>query len=235
MTGGTVHSRRLLNLGGLLLAAAASLSAGPYFSENFDIFTAAQQKLYTGPVPVGTNFLLTSGSVDVVGPAYFPGLCLGPAIGVCVDLRGESPGTLVSTPFNLPQGSFYLDFVLNGTGLMRPLNGDDMASARVTMASPTATFFDQVFTLPSAYTGTVHITISVANAAQGQGTTITFASSNPPHVSAAQDPNAPKTGLMVDNVSVTDALDASLPEPSTLFGGILALPLLWMARRRIRQ
>jgi hypothetical protein len=143
-------------------------------------------------------------------------------------LNGETPGTLVSTPFNLPTGTFFLTFVLNGTGPLRPLAGDNMASARVTMTTGAVTLFDQTYTFPYNYTGWIQVPVTVG-AGQGTGTTITFASSNPPHVSGALDPNAPATGLMLDAVSVTDA---AIPEPGTMVGGLLALPLFWITRRR---
>ena len=113
-------SRRLFKLGGLLLASAAWAAAGPYFVENFDL-VGQGLKTYSGTnVPVGTNFVLTAGSVDVIGSAYFPGLCWAPAANTCVDLNGTNPGTLVSTPFDLPAGTFSFSFVLNGTGPTRP-------------------------------------------------------------------------------------------------------------------
>lgn len=228
---------RLLQIGGLLLTSAALVTAGPYFSENFDLISPQLYTYSSGSgLAIGSNFLLTSGSVDVVGGSYFPGLCEGAATGICVDLNGMTPGTLVSQPFNLPSGSFYLNFVLNGTGSMRPLKGlDDQAQARVTMASPTGgTFFDQVFTLPYNTVGSWQISISVpVTPGAGTGTRITFASSNPTYVSAAVDSNAPATGLVLDSVSVTDNFsDTTLPEPATVFGGLLALPLIWIARKR---
>ena len=223
-----MFGRRLLILGGLLAASAASSMATTYLAENFDSL-AQQIYVYNGSdVPVGTNFILRSGSVDVVGPLYFPGLCWSPAASVCVDLAGETPGTLVSRPVNLPDGTYWLNFVLNGTGPTRPLRGDDMATARVTVASGSGTFFDQFFTYPSSYTGTVSVTVTVSGG-QGTGTTLTFAAANPPHVSAATDPMSPATALMLDSVTLTDA---GLPEPATFLGGAVVLPLIWMARRR---
>lgn len=235
--------RRLLLLGALLTFTAAMSTAGTYFSQNFN---SATQGLFThiGPdgsptcgfgssmtpvgCAIGTNFLLTSGSVDVMGPTYFPGFCVAPASGVCIDTNGETPGTLTSTPFNLPNGSFWLTFVLNGTD--RQLGGDNMASARVTMASGANVFFDQLFTLPQTYVGTWNELVTIGGGL-GANTTIKIASSNPPHVSATIDPNSPATGLILDNVSVTDAL-VTLPEPGTFLGGLLAFPMFWFVRRR---
>ena len=84
--------RRLLIIGGLLSALAGNAAATTYFAENFDTIA---QKFYSyagTDMPVGTNFILRAGSIDMVGPLYFPGLCWSPATNVCVDRRPHAGG-----------------------------------------------------------------------------------------------------------------------------------------------
>ena len=63
------------------------------------------------------TFNVTGGSVDVVGPAFFAGLCATPPeTGSCIDIDASSAGTMTSSPIPLVAGhSYTLAFDLFGS------------------------------------------------------------------------------------------------------------------------
>lgn len=201
---------------GLLISALAvaslTASASPYFYENFDSVSQGYYTVTSGSVAIG-NFYLTNGSIDVLGPTHFPGLCVAPATVNCVDTNGMTPGTLVSKPFALPAGNFVLSFVLNGT--WRPLAGPNTAEASVTVTDGANTLASQDYVEYYTDTNTWIVPLTLLNASNN--VVITFVSAALPPSSV--DPNAIATGLVLDTVSVTDAFQteaAPLPEPMTL-------------------
>src|SRR5438132_8571888 len=80
-------------------------------------FNGATQGTYgIGPITGIATFTVTAGTIDVTGPAYFPGLCVGAETGNCVDLNGTgaNPGQITSVPITIIAGRTYtLTFNLN--------------------------------------------------------------------------------------------------------------------------
>ena len=208
-----------------VFAALATGDAATYLSETFDSIPQGTYTVAGSTIAVGPNFQLTSGSVDVLGAAYFPGLCVSPALTNCVDLNGMSPGTLVTSAVTLASGSYALTFVLNGSGPNRPLLPPNSASVTVTISAGALQLFNQTYTETNTETHTFFVPFTLV--APGS-VTAQFASASPPVV--LNDPNAPATGLILDNVTIRDF---AVPEPSSCALCICAIAAL-AVRRVIR-
>ncbi len=201
MIKGLIFSCATLLLGIAPLAQATVLG--------FEDFSTVSPGTYGSGAAVGPFFTLASGNVDVLGGGFFGGLCTSGTTQPCVDLNGDTPGSLVTSSLVLPAGNYVLSFVLNG-------------SQRGVDASTTVTFgalFTQTYITPSA---TVDNLITQAiNVAANTTAVLSFTSNTPGAV-----------GSILDNVSLATATQGA-PEPSTsmlLFLG--ALPLAWKFSRR---
>jgi hypothetical protein len=193
-----------------LLMVPAISHASIIFSEDFEGVAVGT---YSASQTFGA-FTVTSGSIDVVGGAFFGSLCVSPEASNCVDLDGGSQGAIqTTTAISLTPGNTYtLVFDLNG-------------SQRGTSTSSTVSFgslFTQTYSQNSTDTSTVTVsglTVSVPTLAF-----LSFTSNT-----------AGNVGSLVDNVTVDQApVTSGAPEPASLglIGG--AIPLL-LAARAIRR
>jgi hypothetical protein len=209
-------------------------SAAPYFSEDFESVKPSYYLFTNTPIPVG-KFNLTNGSVDVLGPGWFDlGLCIAPTQGICVDLAGMMPGTLVSQPFSLPAGKFNATFVLNGTGPIRPLGGDNTASALFTVAADGNTILSQTYV--EFFTDTNTFIVPFSLPVGSNNVTLAFESASSPQAGLGRLSLA--TGLVLDNVSVDLAPQdpVGLPEPATFLSTLLAFGVIGSTlRARLRS
>jgi len=191
-----------------MLIVASPCAATPIFFENFDSVAVGS---YSSPAVVG-NFINTSGSVEVVGPGYFPELCVSPESGSCLDLDGLSNGTIQTAPFVLQPGTNYtLSFDLNGS------QRDTETSTTVTFGSYSETFFRTFFETPSPIVRL--ITVGSVTSAP-----LVFKSNSGDYA-----------GALLDNVSIDAVNPAAVPEPSTMTLLALGLASAVKARRRRRQ
>jgi hypothetical protein len=107
-----MHARTITKVAVLFALTLSAVCQGAVLlNENFDSLTPAT---YNAVSAVGA-FTVTSGSVDVVGPGFFGNLCVGTETNNCVDLNGNSAGTIASALFSLPVGIYTLSFDLNGS------------------------------------------------------------------------------------------------------------------------
>jgi hypothetical protein len=119
-----------------LLGTPRVAQAGVIF---FDDFSAEA----VGPNTTLDNWTVVEGTIDVVGPGFFPGLCAGsPSPSRCVDLDGSGAGDGVSAgtierAFTLTPGNYLLSFYLSGS------QRGDTNTVEVRFES----FFDVFFTL----------------------------------------------------------------------------------------
>jgi hypothetical protein len=190
-----VKSSTLLAFVGVSLSAFSGVGhASIIFSDNFDTVRTGTNK--TGAVG---DFTVTGGNVDVVGT--FPtslasNLCVSPESGNCIDLNGNTAGTLTSSAISLAVGTYTLQFDLNGT-----LRGNS--------SSTTVTFggFTQTYLLTTSSKNTFSIPIIVGTAGSSQ---IVFKS----NLRGA-------SGALLDNVEVTGPPagggggGGTVPEPAT--------------------
>ncbi len=196
----------------LLFAAAGIGQASTIFSDNFD--SNPGQNTVTVGNQTNTNatgtFTVTSGTVDVVGPTFFPGLCAtGPEAGSCIDLDGVSAGTITSTVINLTPGNYTLAFDIDGS------QRGNSTSATVTFGS----FFTHTYLLASADTNAVSTSFNVLSSGTAQ---IVFASN---------DFRGSADGALVDNVTVTQNAGV-VPEPASAFLALGALAFAFKLRKR---
>lgn len=195
----------------IIFAAAAALMAigGPasaaVFSDNFESYTTALNQ-----TNFGTNWTVTSGSVDLVGPGLFGELCNTGS--KCVDLDGSTSdaGVFASLALNLTGGVTYTahyDVAANrrgGTDLLTVMFGTASAMYTLTSASALDPFTTLALSFTPGTTGSYNLSFSTAG--------------------------GDNIGPLLDNVSVV-----AVPEPATWammiigFGGVGAL----MRRRRI--
>ena len=191
-------------LAGLLLSLGApGAQAAQVFSENFDTTATGT---FNALSAVG-NFSLTSGSVDVLGGSFFGSLCTGSTTGNCVDLSGNSAGSLSSGVLSLNAGNYTLAFVLNGSQRGVP------TSATVSLGS----VFTQTYSLASADLNSFSIAIAVPANTTG---VLSFVSNTPGG-----------TGAILDNVSLNSI--TGVPEPATM--GLLGSALLGLGFLKFRS
>ena len=214
------HGKLLL----LFLAVVLASPAATIFSENFEGATPGFNNA-TGAI-AGTQFTLTSGSIDVNGPGngssisgFYQELCVAPTSGNCIDTTGGNPagrGTISTTipiSFNTP-GSYALSFDL--AGWYEPGFTDVHATVQVDLGS--LIVHDQ-FTANGASNPYAVVTIPFQVTAP-TAATLTFTDLSGNYTFA---------GAILDNVSIS-----STPEPgSVLLFGAGAL-LILLARMRIR-
>ncbi len=200
--------KRSLQLMGLMTVFACSSFGSTILNETFDELTAGPSATSAGAFSTinGTN-------VDIVGPGYFPSLCVAPESGNCIDMDGTygNPQGQLQSNTEFAAGSYLLSFDLIG-------------SQRGNTASTTVTFgnYDQEFTLGSTVdTGGIVLNHLVTLTSPGY---LLFASDTPGDI-----------GDLLDNVVVSTAptTTSNVPEPSTLLlMGSALLAMMVMARRR---
>ncbi len=208
-----MKSSTLLAFLGLSVSAFSGVGqASIIFSENFNTVATGLNK--TGTVG---GFTVTSGNVDVVGTfstSIASNLCVSPELINCVDLNGNTPGTLTSSSISLGVGTYTLSFDLNGT-----LRGNS-SSTTVSLGS-----FTQTYVLTTSQKNVYSIPITVATA----GTSHIVFKSNLPGSS----------GALLDNVELTGPPaggggggGGTVPEPASgllMLGGVA---LAVVSRRR---
>ncbi len=187
----------LLSLGG------PSAQAAQIFAENFDTTSTGT---FNAISAVG-NFNVTSGSVDVLGGSFFGFLCTGAATGNCVDLSGNSAGTLSSGSLALNAGNFTLAFVLNGS--QRGVT----TSTTVSLGS----LFSNTFVLASSDLNSFSFPITVPS---NTTAVLSFVSNTPGG-----------TGAVLDNVSLNSI--TATPEPATM--GLLGSALVGLGLLKFRS
>jgi hypothetical protein len=163
---------------GVLMVIAAP--AQVILHENFD--ELAQQTAVTS---AGVFTAINQTNVDIVGPMNFPGLCVSPESGNCLDLDGSggnSQGDIVSSTITLNPGQYTLSFDLIGSQ-----RGDNGTSTTVTFGS----YYSQTFNLASTdvTTGIVNFQFTVASPDSAY---LEFKSNTPGNI-----------GALLDNVSIT--------------------------------
>jgi hypothetical protein len=196
------------------LAGLNIANATVIFSDNFDT-NAGQSSVSSGLIDASTtgSFTVTAGNIDVVGPNYFPNLCVTPESGSCVDLDGSAPGQITSTSIALAAGNYTLAFEINGS--QRGGN----ASATVSFGS----VFNQIYNTASGDTYAVLSNFTVNSPTSAQ---LVFTSS---------DPGGSQQGALVDNVIVTytGAL-STVPEPGSFLLLLAGISGAWSIRKLVR-
>jgi hypothetical protein len=181
-----------------VMAAVGVCNATVVFSNNFDS-NFGQSAIGSGAM---TNtsatglFTVTSGTVDVVGPNFFAGLCMtAPESASCVDLDGSSAGAMQSDLITLTPGNYTLAFDIDGN------QRGGSASATVNFGS----YFNQTYALNSSDTNAVSFTFDVT---APDAARIVFTSN---------DSSGDLEGALVDNVALTQnsTSGGSTPEPSS--------------------
>jgi hypothetical protein len=127
------------------LSFASSASAAIIFTDGLPTLTDTYNALNAG------NFSVLSGNVDVLqGGGPYGSLCAGAA--TCIDLNGETAGSITSGGLALAAGTYTLTFTLNNA------QRNVIGSTTVTLGS----LFNQTYTDPAP--GTVTQTITVLSA-----------------------------------------------------------------------
>lgn len=193
--------RSTLALIALTAFAALPAKALTVFSDSFE--PSAQ-----GGNVTPTGWTVTGGSVDVVYPGWFGGLCLG--TGKCVDLDGSTGRAgVLSRSLTLTAGSTYtLSFDMagnrRGAGTETVTVGFGSASTVLSFANASSTAPWQSFSLSFTPSTSGSYTLSFANA------------------------GGDNQGAMLDNITVT-----TVPEPaSMLLMGAGLLAVAGLKRRR---
>jgi hypothetical protein len=187
------------------IGLSSTLQAASVFSENFDGLTTA-----LGVTSAGGFTAINGTNVDIVGVSFY-NYCNGPASGNCIDMNGTGgnpQGQLQSNMLFAP-GNYVISFDLIGMQRGAP------ASVTVTLGN-----YNQTFNLLSDdFTTGVVVNAPVTITTAGY---LLFASNT-----------TGLAGLLLDNVNVSTAPLASVPEPSTtVLLGSTALLGGFLARRR---
>jgi hypothetical protein len=101
----------------LFLSSVTALNAGVIFQEDFEGYSGTLGYIDATGILAGTQFSLTSGTVDLNGAAWYSVLCHSPASGTCVDTTGGGghPGVITTTSaIALSAGTYVLSFDLAG-------------------------------------------------------------------------------------------------------------------------
>lgn len=214
----------------LALVPVAAFGGTIVLNENFDELIPG-----ASATSVGAFSTIGGSNVDIVGGdngSFFPGLCVSPESGNCIDMDGsggDSAGQLQSnTAF--ANGEYLLSFDLVGT------QRGSSSSVTVTLGN-----YSMNFNLPSG-DDTDGIVINQLVTISG--------GVNPNLLFSSQDATTDDEGLLLDNVCLVTAptgqaavgqvapavsgCAAATPEPTSGFLMLAGLPLLWFARRLTR-
>lgn len=203
-------------LAGLLLGLLpVSMFASVVLTENFDELTPV-----ASATSVGQFSAISGTNVDITGAlngSYFPGLCVAPESGNCVDMDGTNgnPQGILQSNTTFPAGTYYLSFMLIG-------------SQRGNTTSTTVTFgpYNQTFTLASGdvssgIVSNMQVTLTAPSV-------LTFTSNTPGNI-----------GALLDNVLITTTpatTPSGVPAPSTMWltiiGCMAVAAYVWWSRRR---
>jgi hypothetical protein len=189
----------LTPLAGLIAFSAVS-QGSVLLQDNFDSYTPAS---YSNLSTLGTNWTV-NGSVDVVGPGFFPTLVVGNETVNAIDLDGTAQGGLTSLLIALAPGNYALIFDLNGSqrGLTSSTTVTLGSFVNATIVQPPSDLSHQVFSF---------------TVGSGTSANLVFTSNTPGNI-----------GALLDNV-----LLQTVPEPSSVALTLCAAPLLWMFRKRL--
>jgi hypothetical protein len=190
----------------LLVLFAARGGAATLLSENFEELTPTAETTAAG------QFFAASGTVDILGPGYYPELCVAPTAGNCIDLDGSTQGALQSNSiFTLQPGvKYYLSFDLIG-------------SQRGVTTSTTVSLgnYSQTFTLLSGDTKTGVVQDQLIQVNQSMNSSLLFTSNTPG-----------LEGAILDNVTLTEVPAVPLPASAWLMlGGVGGLGLFARKKR----
>lgn len=186
------------------LAMAAPASAA-VFADDFEAYTVGLNQ-----TAFGANWTVTSGSVDLVGPGLFGGLCnVGSK---CVDLDGSTSdaGVFASLALNLTGGVTYTanyDLAANrrgGTDFLTVMFGSASANYTLVSVSGSDPFTTQSLSFTPGSTGTYNLSFSAAG--------------------------GDNVGPLLDNVTIS----AAVPEPATWAMMILGFGAAGAVMRRRR-
>jgi hypothetical protein len=195
-----------------IVSASVLATGGTVLSENFDELTPA-----AAVMSVGQFSAISGTNIDIVGSlngSFFPGLCLGPESGNCIDLDGSNglSQAILQSNATFPAGTYFLSFNLIG-------------SQRGNTTSTTVTFgpYNQTFTLASG------------DVSSGIVSNVAVTLTTPSHLTFTS--NTPgNSGSLLDNVVITsNAAPSATPAPATLWLVILGCMTLlgyalWMRR-----
>lgn len=183
-----------------------SAHAAPFFSDDF-------QSNGVGFNIAPSGWTVSGGTVDIVGPAYFPGLCAPVGAEKCIDLDGSSSDAgVLSRVFSLTGGNTYtLSFDLAGN---RRSAGTETG---------TVTFGTSVlgFSVPATQTAYANLSLLFTPGSSGNYS-----------LSFAND-GGDNMGAILDNVVITVESN-DVPVPGTL-GLLAAAVVAGIAARRRRN
>lgn len=192
------------------------LGANILIAENFDSLVNGT---YHQNAAIGV-FHVLQGSVDVLGPAFGPGLCVSPASGQCVDLDGDDQGGIY-VDLNLTAGPYNLAYVLDGS--QRLLYGTFGPAVNSSIIVTLGTFYSRTFTdIPAFSSGSYSDIINVSSPGVAR---LSFVSQTPGPI-----------GTLLDTVLLSAvSSDSPTPEPATLgLAGVALCAFGFVAVRRGR-
>ena len=212
-----------LKIAVLSLAMAGFSSAAAIVSENFEGGVTDGIVTTAGVIP-NTIFSLVQGSVDLLGPTYYSGLCSAPASGNCLDTEGSTSanpalGKIQATSAtSFAPGAYVLTFVLTGWSNPGTPTDNEIATVEVTLGG----LIDQTYTVngandPYPLRSIPFIVGSTTSASLAFATLVNASSVG-------------YAGAILDNVQIN-----AVPEPGSLISVGLGLAILGLRpiRRRI--